>query len=298
MANEIIGAGKDTERPAPKINTITCGDCLEVMPLIPRNSLDMVLTSPPYFNAKEYAKYGSYSDYLLFLNNVFSCVNEKVKCGGILVLNLSCVIVGRKKRSEESVRLPIPFDVCSMLSKDWNFLDDILWVKPDGASNRAIKFSHHRRPVAYKTFNVTEYVLVFSKRGCLLDNSIRQHSPDVIKKSLVPDGYERTNVWKINPVRNSHPAPFPLELAEKCVSYYSFVGDTVLDMFLGSGTTAIACINTGRNFIGIEKEEKYCRIAEERIHALISPAQNTMEICHTAPNTGSTQAGVPASAHA
>ena len=294
MANsEIIGAGQDTVRRAPKTNTITCGDCLEVMQAIPDNSVDMVLTSPPYFNAKEYAKYDSYSEYLSFLGNVFSCVNGKVKQGGILVLNLSCVIVGRKKRSEESVRLPIPFDVCSLLSKTWNFLDDILWVKPDGASNRAIKFSHHRRPVAYKTFNVTEYVLVFSKRGCLLDKSIRQHSPDVIKKSLVPDGYERTNIWEINPERNSHPAPFPLELAEKCVSYYSFVCDTVLDMFSGSGTTAVACVNTGRNYIGIEKEEKYCRIAEERIHALRSPAQNTMEICHTAPNSANRQLKLP-----
>ena len=288
MANyEIIGAGEDTARPAPKINTITCGDCLEVMQAIPDNSIDMILTSPPYFNAKKYAKYGSYSEYLSFLNGVFSCAYSKVKQGGILVVNLSCVIVGRNKRSEESVRLPIPFDVCSMLSKDWTFLDDILWVKPDGASNRAIKFSHHRRPVAYKTFNVTEYVLVFSKRGCLLDKAIRRHSPVVIKKSLVADGYERTNVWKINPERNKHPAPFPVDLAKKCVLYYSFVNDTILDMFMGSGTTAIACINTGRNYIGIEKEEEYCRIAEERIHALKSPAQGTAEICHTAPNTGS-----------
>jgi DNA modification methylase len=157
-----------------------------------------------------------------------------------------------------------------MLSKKWTFLDDIIWVKPDGASNRAIKFSHHRRPVAYKTFNVTEYILVFSKPGCLLDKSIRSHSQEIIKKSEVTDGYERTNIWKINPERGNHPAPFPLELATKAISYYSFCGDTILDMFIGSGTTAIACINTGRNYIGIEKEEKYYRIAEERIHALES----------------------------
>jgi len=289
MANsEIIGAGQESARPAPKINTITCGDCLEVMKQIPDKSIDMILTSPPYFNAREYSQYSSYEEYLSFIDTVFSCARSKVKQGGILVLNLSCVIIARKKRSEESIRLPIPFDVCSMLSKDWNFLDDILWVKPDGASNRAIKFSHHRRPVAYKTFNVTEYVLVFSKRGCLLDKSIRRHSWEIIKKSLVTDGYERTNVWNICPERNQHPAPFPLSLANKCVSYYSFIGDTVLDPFMGSGTTAVACINTGRNFIGIEKEEKYCRIAEERIHALRSPAQNTMEICHTAPNRPST----------
>ena len=63
-------------------------------------------------------------------------------------------------------------------------------------------------------------------------------------------------------------------------------GDTVLDPFMGSGTTGVACKKTGRNFIGIEKEPEYCRIAEERIHALKGPAQNTKEICHTAPNSG------------
>ena len=82
-----------------------------------------------------------------------------------------------------------------------------------------------------------------------------------------------------------HNTQKPVALFEYLIRTYSNEGDTVLDNCIGSGTTAIACINTGRNYIGIEKEEKYCRIAEERIHALRSPAQNTMEICHTAPNT-------------
>jgi DNA modification methylase len=254
----------------PKINTITCGNCLEVIQTIPDNSIDMILTSPPYFNAREYSKYKSYTEYLSFLNDIFEKVYSKIKPAGILVLNLSCVIEARASRSKESKRLPIPFDVCSTLSKKWTFLDDIIWVKPDGASSRAIKFAHHRRPVAYKTFNVSEYLLVFSKPGCLLDKSIRSHSLDVIKKSKVSDGYERTNIWKINPERNKHPAPFPLELATKAISYYSFCGDTILDMFMGSGTTAIACIETGRNYIGIEIQEKYCQIAKDRINALRS----------------------------
>ncbi len=83
--------------------------------------------------------------------------------------------------------------------------------------------------------------------------------------------------------RKQHPTQKPLPLIEFLVNEFSRPGETVLDCCIGSGTTAIACINTGRNFIGIEKEEKYCRIAEERIHALRSPAQDTKEICHTRP---------------
>ena len=86
-----------------------------------------------------------------------------------------------------------------------------------------------------------------------------------------------------------HPTQKPVALFEYLIRTYTNEGDTVLDNCIGSGTTAIACINTNRNFIGIEKEEKYCRIAEERIHALRSPAQNAMEICHTAPNSAMLQ---------
>jgi len=249
---------------------IIYGNCLLEMPKLDDNSIDMILTSPPYYNAREYAHYQSYYEYLDFLQSVFSVCMEKMKDAGILIVNVSCVIEPRNKRSEESKRYPIPFDLCSILSKKWTFIDDIIWEKPDGASNRAIKFSHHRRPVAYKTFNVTEYVLVFSKPGCLLDKSIRNHSETSIAKSLIPDGYERTNIWKINPERNDHPAPFPAELAQKCINYYSFIGDTVLDPFAGSGTTAIACIRTNRKYVLIEKEPEYIEIIKKRIKKELS----------------------------
>ena len=72
-------------------------------------------------------------------------------------------------------------------------------------------------------------------------------------KSLVGDGYERTNVWEINPeTKSKHSAPFPLELSDKVVKYYSYVGDLVLDPFLGSGTTLLSCKKNNRRGIGFE----------------------------------------------
>ena len=83
---------------------------------------------------------------------------------------------------------------------------------------------------------------------------------EILRVYLNKDSAVTFAAWKRN-----HPTEKPLDLMEYLVKTYTNEGDTVLDNCIGSGTTAIACINTGRNYIGIEKEEKYYRIAEERI---------------------------------
>ena len=243
------------------------GDCLEVMRSMPDKSVDAVITSPPYFNAKDYSHWNTYQEYLDFLDSLFNSLPRICENPSILAINLSCVIEPREKRSKESIRFPIPFDAVNLATKNgWKFQDDIVWKKPDGASSRARTFGNHRRPIAYKPFTVTEYILIFKWGDKLLDYAIRKHSKEQIQQSLVPDGYERTNVWEINPeTKSEHPAPYPLTLAKKLTEYYSFVGDTILDPFMGSGTTGVACVQTGRNFIGIEIDPTYFAIAEKRI---------------------------------
>ena len=76
-----------------------------------------------------------------------------------------------------------------------------------------------------------------------------------------------SGVWKMATERNRNtPAPFPIELPKKCLNFFTFKDDLILDLFMGSGTTGVACVQTGRNFIGIEIEPKYFDIAEKRIH--------------------------------
>ena len=247
-----------------------CGNCLDIMQTLPENKFDLIFTSPPYYNAREYSNFTSYGDYLEFLKRWLFLASYALKPNCILAINLSCVIEPREKRSKESTRLPIPFDVVPMAREiGYKLIDDIIWEKPDGASNRAIAFAGHRRPVAYKTFQVTEYILVFKNGDGLLDTVVRSHSEDIIRESLISDGYERTNVWKISPERvGGHPAPFPLQLARNVVSYYSYVGDNVLDPFMGSGTTGLACVEFGRNFYGIEKSEEYFQVAKRRVEEI------------------------------
>jgi DNA modification methylase len=103
-------------------------------------------------------------------------------------------------------------------------------------------------------------VLVFKKKANFLIDKVLQNN------SLVSDGYERTNVWEIQPETKSwHSAPFPKKLAENIIRYYSYENETVFDCFAGSGSTLSACKELNRKFIGIELSPEYVKIANKRL---------------------------------
>ena len=245
-------------------NSIVVGDCLDVMEQMPDGCVDLVVTSPPYYNAKEYAQYDSVGKYMTRMGEAFTQACRVLRESRMCVVNISPVLVQRKKRSEQSYRIPLPFYFVPMMEDvGFEFLDDIIWLKPEGAAlNRNGGFYQHRKPVAYKPNIVTEYVLVFKKPApFLIDKVLRQ-------ESLVYGEYERTNVWQINPdSSNDHPAPFPLGLAERVITYYSYEGDLVFDPFMGSGTTAVAADRLGRRWFGCDLNPDYVAMAMERIEA-------------------------------
>ena len=247
---------------------ILLDDCLNAIPKL--NNIDLTVTSPPYFNAREYSNWDSYQDYLNFMEEVINQLFNVTTPGRFLCINSSPVIEARESRQHESKRRPIPFHLFNLCEKvGWMFIDEIIWLKPEGAAkNRNGGFYQHRKPCAYKPNVVTENILIFRKPdGNLIDKIVRSYSGDRLQQSLVTGDYERSNVWSINPeTKSKHSAPFPLELPEKLIRYYSFVDDLVLDPFMGSGSTGIACINTDRQFIGIEKDPNYFNLATKRIH--------------------------------
>jgi len=152
------------------------------------------------------------------------------------------------------------------IEEGFDFVDDILWEKPEGAgwaTGRGRRFAADRNPLQYKPVPVTEYVLVYRKRTPkLIDWNIRAHpKPELVRASRIGDDYERTNVWRIKPAHDKrHPAIFPVELAEKVITYYSFKGDVVLDPFAGIGTVGEAAVKLKRRFVLIEQDPKYMTI--------------------------------------
>ena len=185
-------------------------------------------------------------------------------------VNISNILIARKNRNSESKRIPLAFHFVILMEKiKWQFLEDIIWEKPEGAAkNRNGGFFQHRQPVAYKPNIVNEYILVFKKPSSnLIDKVVRSYSVLDSINSRINDKYERSNIWKINPeTKSDHPAPYPLELVNNLIKYYSFVGDTVFDPFMGSGTTAVSSFKLNRKCIGFEIHSNYIDLVKSRLH--------------------------------
>ncbi len=237
------------------------GDALNSLLSVPDQSVQLTFTSPPYYNARDYSTYPSYEFYLDSLCEVFREVHRVTAEGRFLVVNTSPVIVPRAGRQHESHRFAIPFDLHPRLTAmGWKFIDDIIWKKPAGAAKpRNSGFVVHRQPLTYKANAVTEYVMVYRKQSHrLIDWNLRQYPLDVREDSRVPDGFEATNVWDIDPAHDSvHSAVFPESLCERVIRYYSMIGDLVLDPFAGSGTLGAAAVGLSRDFLLLEINEEY-----------------------------------------
>lgn len=276
---------------SPLRNTIGFGDCVELLDEMPAASVDLVFTSPPYFNARpEYSDYEEYEQYLFKMRRVINRAHRVLNEGRFFVINCAPILLRRASRNESSRRIAVPFDLHRIfIEEGYDFMDDIIWMKPEGAgwaTGRGRRFAADRNPLQYKTVPVTEYVLVYRKRtDLLIDWHIRNH-PDkqAVIESRVGDGYERTNVWRINPKTNSkHPAAFPLELAQKVISYYSFKGDVVLDPFAGSGTVGEAAAKAGRRFILFDINPDYIDLIRDNAGSWLGNARNEILCVNCAP---------------
>ena len=248
-------------------NTIACGDAEDILRQLPEESVDLIFTSPPYYNARpEYTEYITYEEYLLKMRKVIQLCHRVLNEGRFFVMNISPILIRRASRSKSSKRIAVPFDVHRLFVEEgFDFIDDIIWEKPEGAgwaTGRGRRFAADRNPLQYKPVPVTEYVLVYRKHtDHLIDWNIRAHpKQELVQASKISDGYETTNIWRIKPAHDKkHPAIFPEELATKVITYYSFVDDVVLDPFAGIGTVGQAAAKLGRRFALIEINPEYAQ---------------------------------------
>jgi DNA modification methylase len=258
-------------------NTLVQGDAEIMLAEFPAESVDLVFTSPPYFNARpDYTEYAAYEEYLGKMRRIIQQSHRLLAEGRFFVINVSPVLIRRTDRSSASRRIAVPFDLHRIFTEEgFDFIDDILWEKPSGAgwaTGRGRRFAADRNPLQYKAVPVTEYVLVYRKKtDRLIDWNIRNHHDQAaVQRSKVEDGYEQTNIWRISPSYSKfHPAIFPSALAERVIRYYSFEGDVVLDPFAGSGTTGKVAYTLHRKFVLTELDPGYVDLMRRDLSKLM-----------------------------
>jgi site-specific DNA-methyltransferase (adenine-specific) len=237
-------------------SVLHCGDCLEVMPEIPAGSVDMVLCDLPYGTTD--CKWDS----VIPFEPLWREYRRTTKRVAAIVLT-ACQ----------------PFTSALVMSNARHFRTSWVWNKKQSGGFATAK---------YHPLKITEDVVVFGfdtvryfpqMRKGIMRKKGGARAQNEIQSGLKPnhavrnDDYYPTNVIEIvNPRMGAvHPTQKPVALMEYLIKTYTNEGDTVLDNCMGSGTTGVACMRTGRNFIGIERDPQYFAIAQERINSAVPP---------------------------
>ncbi|MCA1621180.1 MAG: site-specific DNA-methyltransferase [Acidobacteria bacterium] len=246
-------------------------------------SVDLVVTSPPYWTLKQYkedreGQMGDISDYEGFLTELDKVWRECARVlvgGGRICCVVGDVCISRKKGGRHYI-VPLHADIQVRARKlGLDCLTPIIWHKiANGATeaegNGAGFYGKPYQPGAVVK-NDIEYILFLRKGGRYRSVSPEKKMLSMLNKEEM-QGWLRS-IWTDLPgasTRSGHPAPYPTELAERLIRMFSFAGDTVLDPFAGVGSTSIAALVTGRNSISNEIEQDYLEIAQAKLDKLSS----------------------------
>jgi site-specific DNA-methyltransferase (adenine-specific) len=227
------------------INTIELTDCLLGLKSLPENSIDLIVTSPPYNIGKSYGTfkfngYDTYEDkndnYETFLKEILEECYRVLKPEGSLIFNHKTRTLNKELVHPYLYLKNSPFVV----------KQEIIWDRGRTQQTNQDRF-----------YPINELIY-----WCVKDKT---------KTKFNRLSAHLTTVWRINKVNKraegneDHPAPFPKEIAARCINALSDEGDVVLDPFMGSGTTAVAALEAGRKYLGFELSEMYIEIANTRI---------------------------------
>ncbi len=237
-------------------------------------TIHAVITSPPYGPLKEYpdgegqlGNLPSYDDFLDEMDKVWAECLRVLVPGGRVCCVVGDVTLSRRKAKRHQV-LPLSSDIMVRArALGFDVLTPIYWFKVGNIRMEASRSSRFLgKPYLPNGIikNDRETIVMLRKPG------YRKPTPEMEELSRIPkDDYFRwfTQLWTDIPGASTkqHPAPFPLEIARRLILMFSFVGDTVLDPFVGSGTTVQAAIQVGRNGVGLDIDPSYVSMANERL---------------------------------
>jgi len=241
-------------------------------------SIQLAVTSPPYFDIKNYGEdvgedgqlgdLEDYQEFLELLDDVWEECHRVLEPGGRL-----CVVVGDvlRSRSEYGRHRVIPLHAAIQQHATeigFDNLAPIIWYKIGNASLEAggnARFLGKPYEPGAVVKNDIEYILLLRKPGGYRSPTVAER----VLSTIETDTHQKMfrQLWDdiTGEKQGEHPAPYPADLAERLIRMFSFVGDTVLDPFTGTGSTAVAASRCGRNSVNTELEPRYVSIAEERI---------------------------------
>lgn len=270
-----IPVAREYSGPATR-HTLNLGNARDLS-WIEDESVHLVVTSPPYFNLKEYNKHpgqlGEMSDYDAFhdaLDEVWRHCFRVLVPGGRLVCNVGDVCVARRANGGRHHVFPLHADIsvrCRHIGFD--YLTPILWNKianaqfEAGGSGGGFLGKPYEPNAIIK--NDLEYILMLRKHGKYRNPSDDQRATSRLSKDEQSKWFRPVWTDLTGASTKEHPAPYPVELAYRLVRMFSFTGDTVLDPFAGTATTTIAAMKCDRNSISNELDPKYYAMAQKRV---------------------------------
>jgi len=249
----------ENEVPPEFLNTIVAKSS-ESMAEIPDHSVHLMVTSPPYNVGKDYDEDLTLEEYLGLLQRVWQEVSRVLVPGGRACINIANL--GRKPY------IPLhAFIIQQMVELGFLMRGEIIWNKASSASG-STAWGSWCSPGNPTLRDVHEYILIFSKAGFSRKN-LEKRRATISREEFL----ELTkSVWSFPAVRAKqvgHPAPFPIELPYRLIQLYTYEEEVILDPFMGSGQTAIAALQTNRDYIGYEVDEEYINLANKRIHQFV-----------------------------
>lgn len=229
--------------------------------LIPPKSIDLIVTSPPYNVDIHYETYRDdipYDKYLEFTEKWLSKAFELLKPDGRICLNIP---LDKSRGREEEGFQSVYSDVLQIAKKvGLKYFSTIIWNESN-ISKRTAWGSWLSASAPYVIAPVETIVILYKEKW----KKVKEGISDIAREEFI----EWTNgMWSFpgeNRKKIGHAAPFPVELAKRCIKLFSFVDDLILDPFLGSGTTLIACALLNRRGIGVEIDKNYCKLSKDRL---------------------------------
>ena len=283
------------------VNRVVQGDSLELLRQLPDNCISLIVTSPPYWDFKDYGVEGqigqsTYEDYINDLLAVWKEAHRVLIPNGKLAIVTPIMPIPKKiigsqhTRHLKNINNDIEFSIMSSIPGFLRY-DLFVWQKP----TTIIMFGSYPYPPNLYENNTVEFINVFVKEG--KPPKLPKEFKDASK--ITKDEWQNLTmqVWSLQPHthnRDKHPAPYPVTLPLRLIKMYSFAsadgfaGDIVLDMFNGSGSTCLAAKATGRNYIGFDLNSEYCKMSIDRLHnEIVNP--NAMFLKRMSVSGGKTQ---------